>query len=103
MSVMSFPSCGARYRPGGTRMKPRSVGRSSVDETRVGEPTGGHGHDVEVGDGERCQRRPGEAHVVTVELGHEAPGAVAHRMLGEVLEAAADDVPARVAGNRVCP
>ena len=36
---------------------------------------------VEVGHGERAERDPGQLHVLGVELGDEAPGLVAHRVL----------------------
>jgi hypothetical protein len=41
--------------------------------------------------------------VAVVEQAHLRPEPVAHRMLGEVLEPATGDVPARVAGDRVRP
>src|SRR5882724_6159271 len=57
---------------------------SVADEAQVVEPAGGHGHHVEVGDRERRERRPGQAHVVAVEAGDPAPQLVAHRVRAEV-------------------
>src|SRR4051794_17967446 len=76
---------------------------SSVEEAQVGDPVGRHSHDVGVGQHQRAEGDPGELHVLGVQLGHDAPRLVADRVLGEVLELAADDVPAGVAGRRVGP
>src|SRR6478672_495866 len=77
-------------------------GRSS-EEPRVVEDVRRQQQDVEVHDRDGEQRVPGVAAVVGVEPGHEGPHPVAHRVPGEVPQAAAGDVPARVAGERVEP
>src|SRR4030095_9293050 len=74
-----------------------------ADDPQVGDPAGGHGHDVEVRHQQGAAGGPGQLHVLGVELGHETPGAVADRVLGEVPQPAADDVPAGMAGHRVRP
>src|SRR3712207_5085442 len=60
------------------------IGGSSVEEAQVGDPAGGDGHDVGVGQHQRAERDPGQLHVLAVELGHQAPCLVAHRVLREV-------------------
>src|SRR6185312_13336730 len=74
-----------------------------ADDPKVGDPAGGHGHDVEVRQDQGAEGDPGQLHVLLVELGHVSPGAVADRVLGEVPQPAADDVPAGMAGHRVRP
>ena len=68
---------------------------------RSDDRAGGEEEDVEVGERDAEQRGPGELHVPAVELGHQPPRLVAQRVLGEVVDPAADDVPARVARQRV--
>src|SRR5215212_9965213 len=74
-----------------------------TDEPEVGDPPGGDGHDVEVRHHQRAEGGPGQLHVLAVELRDVAPGPVAHRVLGEVPQPPAHDVPAGVAGGRVGP
>src|SRR5690348_2216382 len=74
-----------------------------ADDPQAGDPAGGHGQDVEVRHHQGAESGPGQLHVLPVELGHETPGAVADRVLGEVPQPATDDVPAGVAGHRVGP
>src|SRR3954451_2042374 len=42
------------------------IGGSSVEEAQVGDPAGGHGHDVRVGQHERAEGSPGQLHVLAV-------------------------------------
>src|SRR5882672_9723102 len=79
------------------------VSSPSAYEPQVGEPAGGHGHYVEVGQRQGAQGDPGQQHVPAIQLGHEDPELVPHRVLGEVLEPPAGDVPAGVAAQRVGP
>src|SRR3954468_14338572 len=79
------------------------IGGSLVEEAQVGDPVGGNRHDVGVGQHQRAERDPRQLHVLAVQLRHQGPGLVAHRVLREVLQLAADDVPAGVAGRRVGP
>src|SRR4051794_31959467 len=55
------------------------AGASLVEDPEVGDPVGGHRHDVGVGQDHREQRRHRERAVARVELRHEHPEAVAHR------------------------
>ena len=59
--------------------------------------------DVGVGDHQRRQGDPGQPMWWPLSLRHLAPQPVAHRVLGEVVEPAADDVAAGVARDRVGP
>src|SRR5436190_14701056 len=72
-------------------------------EPRVVERAGRDQHHVEVGERDGEQRQPGVLGVVGIERGDPAPHPVADRVLAEVAELAADDVPAGVAGQRVQP
>src|ERR1051326_7124076 len=76
---------------------------STLEEPRVAERVGGDQEDVEVCERDAEQGDPGQQHVPAVEPGDDAPGPVADGVLGEVLEAAAHDVPAGVAGGGVQP
>src|SRR4051794_30940794 len=80
-----------------------SISRAPSEEAKVGDRARGEQEDVEVGERDAEQRRPGELHVVGVQTRDDCPEAVAQRVPGEVVEAPADDVPARVAGQRVEP
>ena len=73
----------------------------SANESQVGDGAAGHQHDVEVGEHQRPQRDPRELLVVDVELADLGPHPVPRRVLGEVLEPSAHDVPAGVAGDGV--
>src|SRR3954468_5082288 len=75
----------------------------SVHDPRVGEGPGGDEADVGVGEHQGAEGDPRELHVLGVELGDDSPGLVTQRVAGEVAQPAADDVPARVAGDRVGP
>ena len=80
------------------------VSSSSIRRTVRSEiVSGGEQEDVEVGEGDAEQRRPGELHVLGVQPRDQRPEPVAQRVPGEVVEPAADDVPAGVAGQRVEP
>src|SRR5689334_25377226 len=59
--------------------------------------------DVQVDEGDGEQGVPGVAAMAAVELADEGPGAVPDRVLGEVPQPAAEDVPAGVARQRVEP
>src|SRR3954463_12407230 len=75
----------------------------SGDPDLVVDAVGADHPDVHVGERDTEQGDPGELHVAVVELGHPGPEPVAHRVLGEVVEAAAHDVPAAVAAQAVQP
>src|SRR5215210_4129896 len=75
----------------------------SSEEPEIGDRVGGQEEDVGVGDRDAEQREPGELRVRGVQPRDLGPELVAHRVLREVVEPAADDVPARVAGQRVEP
>src|SRR3954464_10828510 len=80
-----------------------SISRAPSEEAKVGDRVRGEQEDVEVGERDAEQRRPGELHVVGVQPRDDRPEAVAQRVPREVVEPAADDVPAGVAGQRVEP
>src|SRR5438309_2334037 len=80
-----------------------SIRRAPSEEAKVGDRAGGEQEDVEVGERDAEQRGPGELHVVGVQPRDDGPELVAERVPGEVVEPAADDVPARVARQRVEP
>src|SRR5262245_49977968 len=77
--------------------------RPLVEEAQVGDPACGDSHDVRVGEDHREKGRHRVRAVPRVELGHEVPEPVAQRVLGEMLEPTADDMPAGMAGKRVSP
>src|SRR4051812_40929497 len=76
---------------------------SSSEEPRVVERAGRQQEDVEIHQGHGEQRVPREVRVPRVQLGHERPQLVADRVLGEVPQAATDDVSTGVAGELVEP
>src|SRR3954468_19289377 len=80
-----------------------SISRAPSEEAEVGDRVRGEQEDVEVGERDAEQRGPGELHVVGVQPRDDRPEAVAQRVPGEVVEPAAHDVPAGVAGQRVEP
>src|ERR1700743_1964955 len=69
----------------------QSLSRASEDP-HVRDPPGGHQPDVQVGQRDPHQRRPGQLHVVAVEEGNLLPELVAQRGLREGLELATHDV-----------
>src|SRR5262245_52185162 len=69
---------------------------TSADEPQVGEPSGGDRQHIEVGHQERAQRDPGPLHVLLVDFRHPTPHPVPDGVPGEVLQPAADQVPAGV-------
>src|SRR4051812_19815103 len=76
---------------------------ASSEEPRVVERPGGQQRDVEVHQRDREQRVPRVLSVAGVELRDPGPELVADRMLAEVAQPAAGDVPAGVARERVEP
>src|SRR3954451_5918816 len=76
---------------------------TSSEEPWVVEGTGGQQRDVEVHQRDREQRVPRVLGVPGVQLRHPGPQLVADRVLAEVAQPAAGDVPAGVARDRVEP
>src|SRR6516162_5459131 len=62
-----------------------------------------HQSHVEIGEGDEREAQPREEHVVGIERRKGLPQPVAQRGLRELLDAAATDVPARVAAQAVQP
>src|SRR3954447_9151098 len=75
----------------------------SSEEPGVGDRAAGHQEDVEVGERDAEQGDPGERRMAGVQPRDHRPEPVAQRVPGEGVEPAADDVPARMAGQRVQP
>jgi hypothetical protein len=74
-----------------------------VKDPWVWEGAAGHEQDVQVGQHQRAERDPGQLHVPRIQPRDPGLGPVTHRVPGEALQAAAGDVPAGVAAERVPP
>src|SRR6476469_5962370 len=88
----------------GCRSSRSIIGSRSEADRRVGEDPEGEHPDVDVGEGDRQQARPGPRHVVPVARGDPLPERVprlAPPRAREAVELAADDVPQRVARERI--
>src|SRR5579871_3553553 len=76
---------------------------ASVEDPRITEDAGRYQPDVQVRQHQRAELDPCELHVPRVQLRDLRPDPVSDPMLGEVLQPATGDVPARVAGQRISP
>src|SRR5439155_16104189 len=73
------------------------------EEPRIVDGPRGHEPDVQVGQGHHDQARPREEHVALVQPRQPFPDPVAHRSSRALVHGAPEDVPSRVARERVPP